>query len=174
MGNLVTLMVAASIGSFLSIPILNLSVATVRSRADLEARLLYEAEIDHAKLIWSQNFQTFSNTWQIQNPKCTTGSEHGVITTGFIIDITCTVGGRTAGSQTVKLSLPENDLQTGGLGVFSDEDKNGYDDVTGLPTHYWGCYSAWSGQNGSGNSGQIKSSCELGGDLVIPAYAHLY
>ena len=55
-----------------------------------------------------------------------------------------------------------------GLGVYWDNDRDGFDDVTGLPTHYFECYSGWKG------SGSVKNNCDLGGRYVIPAYAHLY
>ena len=56
----------------------------------------------------------------------------------------------------------------GGLGVYSDDDRDGFDDVTGLFTHYAECYSGWKGQ------GSLKNNCDVGGRYVIPAYAHLY
>ena len=55
-----------------------------------------------------------------------------------------------------------------GLGVYWDNDADGFDDVTGLPTHYFECYSGWKG------SGSVKNNCDLGGRYVIPAYSHLY
>jgi len=57
---------------------------------------------------------------------------------------------------------------SGGLGVYSDDDLDGFDDVTGLFTHYAECYSGWKG------SGTLKNNCDLGGQYVIPAYAELY
>lgn len=60
------------------------------------------------------------------------------------------------------------DSGTVGLGVYSDDDRDGFDDVTGLFTHYAECYSGWKGQ------GSLKNNCDLGGSYVIPAYAHLY
>ena len=54
------------------------------------------------------------------------------------------------------------------LGVNSDDDRDGFDDITGMPTHYWECYSGWKGQ------GTLKNNCALGGQYVIPAYASLY
>ena len=58
----------------------------------------------------------------------------------------------------------------GNLGVYSDNDMDGFDDVTGLPTHYWECYSGWKGSS----SDSLKNNCDLGGKYVIPAYASLY
>lgn len=55
-----------------------------------------------------------------------------------------------------------------GLGIYSDDDLDGFDDVTGLPTHYFECYSGWKG------NGTVKNNCDLGGKYVIPAYAFLY
>ena len=57
----------------------------------------------------------------------------------------------------------------GNLGVYWDNDSDGFDDVTGLPTHYWECYSGWKGDGSS-----LKNNCELGGAYVIPAYAKMY
>ena len=56
----------------------------------------------------------------------------------------------------------------GNLGVYYDNDGDGFDDVTGLPTHYWECYSGWKGV------GTLKNNCDLGGKYVIPAYASIY
>ena len=56
----------------------------------------------------------------------------------------------------------------GNLGVYYDNDGDGFDDVTGLPTHYWECYSGWKGV------GTLKNNCTLGGKYVIPAYAPIY
>ena len=57
----------------------------------------------------------------------------------------------------------------GNLGVYWDNDLDGFDDVTGLPTHYWECYSGWKGGGDT-----LKNNCTLGGQYVIPAYADIY
>jgi len=57
----------------------------------------------------------------------------------------------------------------GNLGVYWDDDRDGFDDVTGLPTHYWECYSGWKG-----GSNSLKNNCTLGGKYVIPAYSGIY
>ena len=54
------------------------------------------------------------------------------------------------------------------LTVTTDSDMDGFDDTTGLPTHYFQCYSGWTG------AGTLKNNCDLGGPYVIPAYKHLY
>ena len=56
------------------------------------------------------------------------------------------------------------------LGVYSDDDRDGFDDVTGMMTHYAECYSGWKGNS----TDTLKNNCELGGPYVIPAYASLY
>ena len=55
------------------------------------------------------------------------------------------------------------------LGVYSDDDRDGFDDVTGMMTHYAECYSGWKG-----GSNSLKNNCTLGGKYVIPAYASIY
>lgn len=52
--------------------------------------------------------------------------------------------------------------------VTTDDDRDGFDDTTELPTHYFQCYSEWT------EVGTLKNNCELGGPYVIPIYAHHY
>jgi hypothetical protein len=85
-----------------------------------------------------------------------------------ITEITCVEGEKTY-KMTAKRSFRLLDAgAAGNLGVYSDDDLDGFDDVTGLPTHYWECYSGWKGV------GTLKNNCEIGGRYVIPAYASLY
>ena len=82
-------------------------------------------------------------------------------------EITCTEGTNKY-QMIAKRSFRLLDEGGTGLGVYSDDDRDGFDDVTGLPTHYFECYSGWKGM------GSVKNNCDLGGRYVIPAYAHLY
>ena len=85
-----------------------------------------------------------------------------------ITEITCVEGEKTY-KMTAKRSFRLLDAgAAGNLGVYSDNDRDGFDDVTGLFTHYAECYSGWKGQ------GSLKNNCDVGGRYVIPAYAHLY
>ena len=84
-------------------------------------------------------------------------------------EVACTVGsGRF--SQTIKRSFRLEIRGRGGLEVTTDDDRDGFDDTTGMMTHYAECYSGWKGLEGQ----TLKNNCELGGAYVIPAYAHLY
>ena len=86
-----------------------------------------------------------------------------------ITEITCVQGEKTY-KMTAKRSFRLLDAgAAGNLGVYYDNDRDGFDDVTGLPTHYWECYSGWKG-----GSNALKNNCELGGRYVIPAYTSLY
>lgn len=82
-------------------------------------------------------------------------------------EITCSEG-EGKYKMIAKRSFLLMDTPGGGLGVYSDDDRDGFDDVTGLFTHYAECYSGWKGQ------GSLKNNCDVGGRYVIPAYAHLY
>ena len=65
--------------------------------------------------------------------------------------------------QNVERSFRLQDDDFSGIQVTTDIDADGFDDTTGLPTHYWECYSGWKGV------GSIKNNCDLGGPYVIPA-----
>jgi len=81
--------------------------------------------------------------------------------------VSCTKGaGQFA--QTVERSFRLIPDDFNGLQVTTDLDLDGFDDTTGMPTHYWECYSGWKG------IGSVKNNCTLGGQYVIPAYAKLY
>ena len=82
-------------------------------------------------------------------------------------EITCSKGDGKY-KMIAKRSFLLLDSGTVGLGVYADDDRDGFDDVTGLPTHAWACYSGWTNQD------TLKNNCDLGGSYVIPAYAHLY
>ena len=81
-------------------------------------------------------------------------------------NITCTHGENTF-KQSVTRAFTLLDEVASSLTVTTDDDLDGFDDTTGLPTHYFQRYSGWKNDN-------VKNSCELGGPYVIPAYAHLY
>ncbi len=82
-------------------------------------------------------------------------------------EVTCTAGQGKYLMSAKRSFMLVNDGGTG-LGIYWDNDLDGFDDVTGLPTHYFECYSGWKG------AGSVKNNCDLGGRYVIPAYAHLY
>jgi hypothetical protein len=82
-------------------------------------------------------------------------------------EITC-VKGEGKYKMVAKRSFMLLDSAGNGLSVYTDDDRDGFDDVTGLFTHYAECYSGWKGQ------GSLKNNCDVGGRYVIPAYAHLY
>ena len=52
-----------------------------------------------------------------------------------------------------------------------DLDEDGYEDTTGLPTHYDECYSGFKGNAGSSFK---DASCELGGKYLIPMFKEIY
>lgn len=82
-------------------------------------------------------------------------------------NVTCTHGEKTL-RQTVTRAFTLLDEIASSLTVTTDDNRDGFDDTTGLPTHYFQCYSGWTGV------GTLKNNCELGGPYVIPAYDHLY
>ena len=84
-------------------------------------------------------------------------------------EVSCTVGDgkyRMVAKRSFRL------MDSGGtpLGVYSDDDRDGFDDKTGMMTHYAECYSGWKGSA----TNTLKNNCTLGGKYVIPAYAILY
>lgn len=82
-------------------------------------------------------------------------------------NVTCTYGESKYTAEATRAFSLLDDIASS-LTVTTDDDLDGFDDTTGLPTHYWQCYSGWSGQ------GTVKNNCELGGPFVIPAYRHIY
>jgi hypothetical protein len=158
---------AGAMGTIIMVPMFNLTVAQAQSRAQLEARVLWQSEIERARQLWSLDFEDFDLVTLSNNTRCVKGPTHGYVDEGFMFDVQCTVGTQTVGKNTALLPYP---AVTRNPGQYSDRDGNGFEDVTGLPTHYDQCYNGWKGDGFNDR----KNGCILGGQYVIPMYANLY
>jgi len=165
MMSLTGVVVAGAMGAIIAAPLFQLQISTAQSRAQLEARVLWQSEIERARQLWSLNYEDFDLVELSNNTKCVKGPNHQYNTEGFIFDVQCTVGRQTVGKNATLLPYPAVSRNPG---QYSDNDGNGFEDVTGLPTHYDQCYAGWKG------NGYKHSNCTLGGVYVIPMYANLY
>ena len=165
MVSLMSVTVAATLGALVAAPMFQLTLAQAKSRAQLEARVLWQSEVERARQLWSLDYEDFDLVGLSNTTRCTTGPNHAYTTEGFLFDVQCTVGRQTVGNNEVSLPYPAVSRNPG---QYSDNDGNGFEDVTGLPTHYDQCYAGWKGD------GYKHSNCILGGVYVIPMYANLY
>ena len=156
---------AGAMGTIIAAPMFQLTVAQAQSRAQLEARVLWQSEIERARRLWSIDYENFDQIGLHNTSRCSIGNSHGYNTEGFIFDVSCTVGRQTVGKHTTLLPYPAHYRTPG---QFTDKDGDGFEDITGLPTHYDQCYAGWKGD------GYKHSNCILGGIYVIPMYADLY
>ena len=163
--SITSVVVAAAMGTAVAAPMFQLTVAQAESRAALEARVLWQSEIERARQLWSLDFNDFNLVTLSNNTRCVKGPNHAYNDEGFLFDVQCTVGRQTVGKNSALLPYP---AVTRNPGQYIDEDGNGFEDVTGLPTHYDQCYSGWKG------NGYKHSNCTLGGQYVIPMYQDLY
>jgi len=157
--------VAAAMGAVVAAPMFQLTVAQAQSRAQLEARVLWQSEIERARQLWSLDYEDFDLIELSNGTHCTKGGSHSYTPEGFMFDVQCTVGKQTVGKKTVLLPFPAVSRNPG---QYSDNDGDGFEDVTGLPTHYDQCYNGWKGD------GFKHTNCTLGGQYVIPMYTNLY
>ena len=172
MGGMTALIMSAAVMGFMMIPIANMSTMTARAKSDLQARILLEAEVDHARRVWSVDQQNF-DSHRLNNDKCTTSSDvrdngdpvHGYTPDGFNFNVTCTVGTESAGGEDVMLAYPQ---ASNNPGQYTDNDLDGFEDKTGLPTHYDQCYAGWKGD------GFKHKACDIGVSYVIPMYQEIY
>ena len=158
---------AAAMGAIVAAPMFQLTVAQAQSRAQLEARVLWQSEVERARQLWSLDYQDFDLVNLNNTTRCSTGDNHEYTDDGFNFDVQCTVGNQTVGNNEVLLPYPAVSRNPG---QYSDLDGNGFEDVTGLPTHYDQCYNGWKGNGYNSN----KNGCTLGGQYVIPMYQDLY
>jgi len=165
MVSLMSVTVAATLGALVAAPMFQLTLAQAKSRAQLEARVLWQSEVERARQLWSLDYEDFDLVGLSNTTRCTTGPNHSYTIEGFLFDVQCTVGRQTVGNNEVLLPYPAVSRNPG---QYSDNDGNGFEDVTGLPTHYDQCYAGWKGD------GYKHSNCILGGIYVIPMYANLY
>ena len=156
---------AGAMGTIIMAPMFQLTVAQAQSRAQLEARVLWQSEVERARRLWSIDYENFDQVSLHNTSRCSVGNAHGYNTEGFIFDVSCTVGKQTVGKHTTLLPYPAHYRTPG---QFTDKDGDGFEDITGLPTHYDQCYAGWKGD------GYKHSNCILGGIYVIPMYSDLY
>lgn len=163
--SLTGVVIAGAMGAIMAAPMFQLQVAQAQSRAQLEARVLWQSEVERARQLWSLDYNDFDLVKLSNQTRCTKGENHGYTEEGFMFDVQCTVGRQTVGNNAALLPYPAVSRNPG---QYSDNDGNGFEDVTGLPTHYDQCYAGWKG------NGYKHSNCVLGGQYVIPMYANLY
>ena len=163
--SLTGVIVAGAVGAVIAAPMFQLTVMQAQSRSQLEARVLWQSEIERARQLWSLNYEDFDLVELSNSTKCVKGPLHAYNDEGFVFDVKCTVGKQTVGKNTTLLPYPAVSRNPG---QYSDNDGNGFEDVTGLPTHYDQCYAGWKG------NGYKHSNCVLGGQYVIPMYQNLY
>ena len=165
MMSLTGVVVAGAMGAIMAAPMMQLQVQQAQSRAQLEARVLWQSEIERARQLWSLDYNDFDLVELSNGTRCTKGPNHAYTEEGFMFDVQCTVGRQTVGKNTALLPYPAVSRNPG---QYSDNDGNGFEDVTGLNTHYDQCYAGWKGD------GFKHTNCVLGGEYVIPMYAGLY
>lgn len=167
MMSLTGVIVAGAVGATLAAPMFQLTVTQAQSRAQLEARVLWQSEVERARQLWSLDYEDFDLIELSNSSRCIKGDSHAYTDEGFMFDVRCTVGKQTVGRNSVLLPYPAVSRNPG---QFSDNDGNGFEDVTGLPTHYDQCYNGWKGDGFNGR----KNGCVLGEQYVIPMYQNLY
>ena len=164
MMSLTGVVIAGAMGAIMAAPMMQLQVQQAQSRAQLEARVLWQSEVERARQLWSLDYNDFDLVKLSNKTRCTKGEDHGYTEEGFLFDVQCTVGRQTVGNNAALLPYPAVSRNPG---QYSDNDGDGFEDVTGLPTHYDQCYAGWKG------NGYKHSNCTLGGQYVIPMYSEL-
>ena len=92
MMSMMSVTVAAAMGAVVAAPMFQLTVAQAQSRAQLEARVLWQSEIERARQLWSLNYEDFNLVDLSNNTKCVKGEKHKYNEEGFVFDVMCTVG----------------------------------------------------------------------------------
>ena len=172
MNSLVSMIMVAGMMGMLSIPLANMATQVGQTTALSKARILYEAEIDRLRRLWSVDQQNFESHTPVHNA-CSFQTDdnqagyHGYDSNGegFNTLVSCTIGRTTVGNEQVMLAYPE---ASNNPGQYTDNDLDGFEDKTGLPTHYDQCYAGWKG------TGFQHSACDIGVSYVIPMYQEIY
>ena len=82
-------------GRSFALPMFQLTVAQAQSRAQLEARVLWQSEIERARQLWSLDYNDFDLVNLSNNKhKCTKGPNHAYTSEGFLFDVQCKVGNK--------------------------------------------------------------------------------
>ena len=108
MTGITSTMVGAVIMASIAVPTIQLNVMQARGRANMEARLLYQAEVDRAKKIWSENSINFDQHSLYNTTYCKKEDGYGYEDQGFNFKVSCTTGKEKVGGKDLLLSFPAN------------------------------------------------------------------
>ena len=164
MTGITSTMIGAVIMASIAAPMIQLNVQQAKGRANMEARLLYQAEVDRAKRIWSTDNVDFDKRELYNTTYCKKENGYGYDDEGFNFKVACSMGKQTVGGKDLLLAFPALDRNPGPITV---EDQNGFEDEPGLSTYNDSCYEGWKGD------GFRNRACELGGQNVIPMYENI-
>ena len=133
MTGITSTMIGAVIMASIAAPMIQLNVQQAKGRANMEARLLYQAEVDRAKKIWSTDNVDFDKRELYNTGYCKKLHGYGYDDEGFNFKISCSTGKQTVGGKNLLLAFPALESNPW---LFNDVDLIGFEDVTGLPSHY--------------------------------------
>ena len=126
MTGITSTMVGAVIMASIAVPTIQLNVMQARGRANMEARLLYQAEVERAKKIWSENSINFDQHSLYNTTYCKKEDGYGYEDQGFNLKASCTFGKEKVGGKDLLLSSPTNANQSSqasneGLNIFEQD-----------------------------------------------------
>jgi hypothetical protein len=139
-GNIVGVLVAASIGAAIAPAQMQMMVSQQQSRAHMEAKILYQAEVDYMRREWSIGTD-MASLEAVNTGFCTHDtSQSQYISEGYEYVGSCTVGRMTVGNKAVLLSYsPDtNNEYTNPDRSFGFETPTTYSHVECLPDDPWG------------------------------------
>ena len=85
MMSLTGVVIAGAMGAIMAAPMMQLQVQQAQSRAQLEARVLWQSEIERARQLWSLDYNDFDLVDLSNNTKCIKGTLHAHSNEGFFL-----------------------------------------------------------------------------------------
>ena len=122
MTGIVSTTIGAAIMAAISIPLIQLNVQQAKGRANMEARLQFQSEVEHAKGAWGSNNKVFDQH-KLFSSYCKKDQGYGYVKEGFNFKVSCEVGKEVVGGKDLLLSFPQDSMNQNNSSITQSNDR---------------------------------------------------
>lgn len=122
MTGIVSTTIGAAIMAAISIPLIQLNVQQAKGRANMEARLQFQSEVEHAKRAWGSNNKVFDQH-KLFSSYCKKDQGYGYVKEGFNFKVSCEVGKEVVGGKDLLFSFPQDSTSQDNSSIAQDNNR---------------------------------------------------
>ncbi|KZR85592.1 hypothetical protein MITS9509_03548 [Synechococcus sp. MIT S9509] len=146
MTGIVSTTIGAAMMAAISIPLMQLNVQQAKGRANMEARLQLQSEIEYAKRAWTNKNKGF-NQHKLFSSYCKKDQGYGYVKEGFNFKVSCEVGKEVVGGKDLLLSFSEDSTNQSNSSITESNNRPRTSSTNNKSTPSIGHFGFRSGSN---------------------------